>query len=586
MSEAAIPQDTELRRRAEDVAREGAAQWPEDLKALSPEESLRTLHELRVHQIELETQNEELRRAQAELDAARARYFDLYDLAPVGYVTVSETGLILEANLTAASLLGVARGALVKQRLTAFILKEDVDIYYLRSKQLLATGEPCDFELRLVKQDGTVFWVHLAASAARDAAGAPVSRVVLSDISERQRAETEKEALQARLIEMQKLESVGRLAGGVAHDFNNTLQAILLAVDLALARIENPGARRYLLDIKVGVQRSANLTAQLLAFARKQRARPRVLYLNEAVADLVPLLQRLAGEDIALQLVPGYDAGPVRIDPTQIQQILTNLADNARHAIGGAGRITIETANVALDEAFCATRPDLVPGPYTRLSVGDDGAGMAPEIQAHAFEPFFTSRPFGERPGLGLAAVYGIVRQNGGAIGVTSELGHGTTVTIWLPRSGDGAASPTDVAPAPPPRGGTETILLVDDEPSIVTSATQLLSGLGYTVLAAERPKAALLLAERHPGPIHLVITDIVMPEMNGRELVERLAAVRPAVKHLLVSGHTAAAIAQRGVATDNAQFLSKPFTVQALARLIRQVLDQPTEQANDGAAR
>jgi PAS domain S-box-containing protein len=576
VSEAAIPQDTELRRRAEDVAREGAAQWPEDLKALSPEESLRTLHELRVHQIELEAQNGELRRAQVELDAARERYFDLYDLAPVGYITISDAGLILEANLTAATLLGVARGALVKQRLTEFVFKEDEDIYYLQAKQLRATDTPRTCELRMVKGDGTVFWVDLTASAAQDAAGAPVSRVALSDITARQQAEAEKESLQAQLIEMQKLESVGRLAGGVAHDFNNALQTILLDVELALGRSENPATRPYLLDIKARTARSASLTAQLLAFARRQRTQPRVLDLNGAIADLVPLLQRLVGEDVELRIVPGYNAGPVLIDPSQVQQILTNLADNSRDAITGAGRITIETANVALDAAFCATRPDLAPGSYTRLSVGDDGAGMTPDVKAHVFEPFFTSRPFGERTGLGLAAVYGIVRQNGGAIEVVSEPRHGATFTIWLPRHGDGADSPTDEAHAPPLAVGTETILLVDDEPSIVTLATHVLSGLGYTVLAAERPKAALLLAEGHPGPIHLVIADVVMPEMHGRELVERLAAVRPALKRLLISGHTAAAIAKRGVATDGLQFMSKPFTVAALARRIRQVLDAP----------
>ena len=604
-----------LRRGAEEIAREDAVQSPEQLEAPSPEATRLMLHELRVHQIELGMQNEELRRAQAELDASRARYFDLYDLAPVGYVTLSEEGLILEANLTATNLMGVARGALVKQPISRFIFKEDQHIYYRHRVQLFETGEPQGCDLRMVTQDGTAYWAHLAVTAAQDAGGAPVCRTVISDITERQqaqaallqahdelerrvaertdelrraneelraeaterqRAEAEKEALQAQLLEMQKLESVGRLAGGVAHDFNNTLQTILLSVELALARTLDPDARRYLLDVQAGAQRSANLTAQLLAFARRQRAQPRVLSLNETVVDLVPLLQRLVGEDVELRIVPGYNAGPVLIDPSQVQQILTNLTDNARNAITGLGRITIETANVALDAAFCATRPDLAPGLYTRLSVGDDGAGMTPDVKAHVFEPFFTSRPFGERTGLGLAAVYGIVRQNGGAIEVVSEPRHGATFTIWLPRHGDGADSPTDEAHAPPLAVGTETILLVDDEPSIVTLATHVLSGLGYTVLAAERPKAALLLAEGHPGPIHLVIADVVMPEMHGRELVERLAAVRPALKRLLISGHTAAAIAKRGVATDGAQFLSKPFTVAALARRIRQVLDEP----------
>ena len=576
----------DLRQRAEAAAREATAQAPEHLADPSPEGIRRTLHDLRVHQIELEMQNEELRRSQVELDASRARYFDLYDLAPVGYCTINEEGLILEANLTAASMLGAPRGALVRQPMSRFILKEDQDIYYHYRKRFFETGAPQACELRMVKQDDTSFWGHLLATAAQDGEATPVSRVVLSDITERKRAEAEREALQKQLLQMQKLESVGRLAGGVAHDFNNALQTILLNIELALARIQDPGARRSLLDVKAAAQRSADLTAKLLAFARKQFTRPRVLSLNDVVADFVPMLRQLVGADIVLQFVPGFAAGPVRIDPSQIQQILTNLVDNAGHAVGGGGRITIETANVVLDAEFCANRPDLAPGPYAGLSVNDDGAGMTPEIQAHLFEPFFTSQPFGERAGLGLAAVYGIVRQNGGAVEVSSEPGLGSTFTVWLPRSTHLAGAPSAEAAALPPTGGTETILLVDDEPAVVTSVSELLSGLGYSVLAAERPSAALLLAARHQGPIHLVIADVVMPEMNGRELVERLAAVRPAVQHLFVSGHSPTAIAQRGVVIDSVQFLSKPFAADALAQRIRQVLDQPTEGPTNGGSR
>jgi two-component system, cell cycle sensor histidine kinase and response regulator CckA len=261
------------------------------------------------------------------------------------------------------------------------------------------------------------------------------------DIAERQRAETEKAALQAELIEMQKLESVGRLAAGVAHDFNNTLQTILLNAELALGEVQDPDARRHLLDLKAGTERSADLTAQLLAFARQQRARPQVLDLNGAVATAVPLLQQLVGAAIAIEFAPDHGADCVRIDPSQLQQVLAHLAENARQAIAGSGRITIATAGVLLDGAFCAGRADLVPGEYVRLTFGDDGAGMTRDVQMHLFEPFFTSWHFGERAGLGLSAVYGIVRQNGGAIEVASEPGRGTTFTIWLPRSAEDAGA-------------------------------------------------------------------------------------------------------------------------------------------------
>ena len=381
--------------------------------------------------------------------------------------------------------------------------------------------------------------------------------------------------LHAQLLQAQKMESVGRLAGGVAHDFNNMLQTIL--GNAALALEENRGSgplREHLDEIQKAARRSADLTRQLLAFARKQTIHPRVLDLNDTVSGMLKMLRRLMGEDIQLAWIPGPGLWPVRVDPSQIDQVLANLAVNARDAIQGVGRIVIETSNVSLTAAAARAIPESVPGDYVQLTVRDTGAGMPPEVMAHLFEPFFTTKAVGKGTGLGLATVYGIVKQNGGAIRVESAPGQGTAFMLYFPR--------VEAPPTMPPEAkakqtfrGTETVLLVEDEEMVLNLAHRILKQHGYTVLAARVPEDALQLASRHAAPIDLLVTDVIMPGMNGRELRDRLATIKPGLRCLFMSGYTADAIAHQGVLEEGVQFMQKPFSIDDITRKVREVLDQ-----------
>ena len=398
---------------------------------------------------------------------------------------------------------------------------------------------------------------------------------IARDITELHRLQEENARVQAHLLQAHKMESVGRLAGGVAHDFNNMLQAILGHTELALTETP-PGSPFYesLRQIEIAAQRSANLTSKLLAFARRQAVQPRVLNLNDTVAQLLGMLGRLLGENIELTWRPAHDLWPVRIDPSQVDQILTNLAVNARDAITGAGRITIETANTTLDENYSAQHPDTRPGDYVMLTVNDTGCGMDAETLAQAFEPFFTTKARGS--GFGLAIVYGIIKQNAGAIHAYSEPGKGSAFRLYLPRHAAGmpasAADAASTKTAAPPIG-TETLLLVEDEEIVRTQTRQMLARLGYVVLAAATPGEAIRLLQEHAGAIDLLITDVVMPEMNGRELAERLAGLQPGLKCLYISGYTDDVIAHHGILDTSVHFIQKPFSMPAIAGKIRETL-------------
>ena len=397
--------------------------------------------------------------------------------------------------------------------------------------------------------------------------------VVFFDVTERKRAEAKRQALQAQLLQAQKMEAVGRLAGGVAHDFNNMLQVILGYADLALAQVQERGATvEYLRHIEKAAQHATDLTRQILAFARRQAVAPRVLDLNGVVEGLLKMLRLLIGEDVALRWEPARAPATTRMDPSQVSQVLANLVINARDAIGNTGTITIETGHAELEGACCARHPDARPGPYVFLAVSDTGCGMDEETRAHLFEPFFTTKPTGQGTGLGLATVYGIVTQNEGFVTVYSEPGQGTSVKIYLPRH-DAPAEPADPRPQAQdlPRG-SETILLVEDEPALLELGTQILEKLGYTVLACSSPHRALEVAESG-ARIDLLLTDVVMPGMNGRELYDRLAPQRPGLRCLFISGYTANAIADRGIPEEGAHFLEKPFSAASLAAKVREVL-------------
>jgi two-component system cell cycle sensor histidine kinase/response regulator CckA len=386
---------------------------------------------------------------------------------------------------------------------------------------------------------------------------------------------TETRKLQQQLAQSQKMESVGRLAGGVAHDFNNMLNVIIGRTELAMMQL-NPSHPIFadLREIRTAAGRSANLTRQLLAFARKQTVVPRILDLNETVAGMLKMLRPLIGEDIDLVWRPGDGVWPVKMDPSQIDQILANLCVNARDAIAGVGRITIETGMTSFDPAYCAHYPECIPGEYVSLTVSDDGCGMDHETLDKIFEPFFTTKEIGTGTGLGLATVYGIVKQNNGFINVYSEPGQGTTFKLYLPRHAGATMEARNQGRATSARGGHETILLVEDERSILDMAKMMLEKFGYRVFCASTPSEAIRLAEGFDGDIHLLIVDVIMPEMNGRDLARRLAELYPQMVCLFMSGYSGEVIAHQDMLDEGVHFIQKPFSMQDLAAKVRQVLD------------
>jgi signal transduction histidine kinase/ActR/RegA family two-component response regulator len=392
---------------------------------------------------------------------------------------------------------------------------------------------------------------------------------------------TEPKKIEEQLRQAQKMESVGQLAGGVAHDFNNMLGVILGHAELAMDDMD-PSLPLFLnlKEIRNAATRSADITRQLLAFARKQTVSPKVLDLNETVAGMLKMLRRLIGEDIDLVWLPGYDLWSIKMDPSQIDQILANLCVNARGAISGVGKITVETGNSTFDKDYSDNHPGFVTGEYVRISVSDDGCGMDKAILAHIFEPFFTTKDVGEGTGLGLATVYGAVKQNNGFINVYSEPGEGTIFTIYLPRHVGKIIQTQPEEAKEPALRGSETILLVEDELTILNMTTVMLHRLGYTVLAAATPTEAIRLASELGVEIHLLLSDVIMPNMNGRDLAERLLKSRPGMKCLFMSGYTANIIASQGLLDDGVSFVQKPFSIKELATKIRKGLENEKERS------
>ena len=402
--------------------------------------------------------------------------------------------------------------------------------------------------------------------------------VTFFDITERKQAEEERARLQERIHESGKLEAVGTLAGGVAHDFNNMLGVIMGYGEMALRSMAPHDPFRKNLDRMLdATRRSANLTRQLLTFARKQAIEPVVFDVNEAVEAVLKMVRRLIGENIELAWFPGSARCPVRMDPAQFDQILVNLCVNARDAITDVGRVSIETETVSLDDSYCVSHAESVPpGDYALLSVSDDGCGMDRETLAHIFEPFYTTKGLGRGTGLGLATVYGIVKQNQGIINVYSEPGQGTTFRIHIPMSvrEERAAKPEPVETIPQSRG--ETVLVVEDDPHLLELMTMMLEQLGYNVLSAASPMDALSAVTTSETDIHLFITDVVMPEMNGRDLADRLQAIRPGIRRLFMSGYTADLIARQNVLEEGVNFIQKPFSLKDMAVKIHEILHHP----------
>jgi len=392
-----------------------------------------------------------------------------------------------------------------------------------------------------------------------------------------QRAYDELSQTQDQLAQASKMEAVGHLAGGVAHDFNNLLMVIMGRADVMLSRLDHAHPMRAAIhEITRTARRAADLTHQLLAFSRKQVLKPAVLDLNAVLTNLGEMLRRLIGEDIELITALAPALGHVKADPGQIEQIVMNLCVNARDAMPQGGQLTIETANVELDEAYARRHVGVRPGFYVMLALSDTGVGMDPATQARIFEPFFTTKGPRKGTGLGLAMVYGIVKQSEGNIWVYSERGQGTTFKIYLPKvDAPLAGAHADTTPALPPHG-KETVLVVEDEEGVRELVRDILEASGYKVLEAAHGAGALEIVERHTGPIHLLVSDVVMPEMSGRDLAQQLAVRCPDTKVLFMSGYTDHAVAHRGVLDPEMEFLQKPFTAATFTGKVRELLDAP----------
>jgi PAS domain S-box-containing protein len=447
---------------------------------------------------------------------------------------------------------------------------DDAPIADALHEQIVSSpGVPMPWQVRVRHADGTSRW--LEGTSANHLADPAIAGVIVNcrDVTERKRME-------AQFIQAQKMESIGRLAGGVAHDFNNLLTAIKGNISLALLDMQpiDP-LHEYLVSVDEAADSAASLTRQLLTFSRKQIISPKVINLNQVLIHVQKLLARLIGEDVHLELFAAPDLAQVRLDRSQAEQVLINLAVNARDAMPHGGRLTIETTNIELDEEYARRHPFVQPGSYVMLAVSDTGVGMKDEVRSHLFEPFFTTKETGGGTGLGLSMVYGAVKQNGGHIEVYSEAGHGATFKIFLPAVDQPADLAVETTIEPRPHG-IETIVLVEDEEHVRSIASLMLRRQGYTVHAYSDGPAAIAGVESMTERLDLVITDVVMPSMNGQVLTQRLQQLRPSLKVLFTSGYTANVIVHRGVLKEGVEFLAKPYSLERLSRRVREVLDKP----------
>jgi two-component system cell cycle sensor histidine kinase/response regulator CckA len=493
-----------------------------------------------------------------------------------GYAEYDLKGTIMFVNDAACRLLGYERDELIGMNYRKCHTPEVAEYVKGIFNQIYRTGEPVFLkEYEVIWKDGSVRTCQMNAAIMHDASGQPTGfRILGWDVTELKKAEEEKARIEEQLFQAQKMESVGRLAGGVAHDFNNMLTVILGYAELIRARL--PQGDPLLTDmqeIEKAAGRSRDLTRQLLAFSRKEIIAPRPVDLNNMITGAQKMLLRLIGEDIDLRFYPGDKLWKIKVDPSQMEHILINFAVNARDAMQEGGNLTIETENVHLNEAYCRMHPGFSPGHYVLLGVSDDGVGMDRETMSHLYEPFYTTKERGRGTGLGLATVYGIVKQNEGFINVYSEPGKGTTFKIYIPRSMEEAVA-KEAAEESLPASATGTVLLVEDDDMVRTISTEMLQAIGYTVLSTGSPSEALSFFEKGDAAIDLVITDVVMPVMSGKELSKRIEAIRPGVRVLFMSGYTTNVIAHRGVLDEGVYFIQKPFSTSDLARKINETIN------------
>jgi len=553
-----------------------------------------------------------LQRKQAEqaLSESEARKTAVLEAAVDAIITVDRHGKIVEVNPAAEEIFRLPRSEALGRNLANLLPAGAAGRFRLSLAEYMATRKTDTLarrvEMTCLRADGSDFPIELtvtpirlsvdggwwmvdgekqesASSSPSTTHHPPSTRTALftayvRDLTERKRTEEALRQTEERFRQSQKMEAVGRLAGGVAHDFNNLLTVITGCTEILLDDFPQTDETRDLLEeVKNAGNRATKLTSQLLAFSRRQVLAPKVVDLNGVVADVDRMLRRLIGEDVNLVTVQGQNLERVKVDPGQIEQVLMNLAVNARDAMPNGGKITIETANIDLDEAAVQPYPDLPPGPYVVLAVSDTGHGMDRAVKARLFEPFFTTKEVGKGTGLGLATVYGIVKQSGGHIAVYSEPGHGTTFKIYLPCVNEPYSEMMRRAITPEPPRGAGTVLLVEDEPSVRRASRRFLEEHGYKVLEAVDGGDAIRLCERHEGPLDLVITDVVMPGMSGRELGERVARLRPETPVLYVSGYVDTALVRTGLPETSVQLLQKPFSAESLARKVREMLDPST---------
>jgi PAS domain S-box-containing protein len=489
--------------------------------------------------------------------------------SPVSIIVTDLTGTIEFVNLKFSEVTGYSSDEAIGQHTRIFKSGKTPAEEYLRLWKTISSGGVWRGEFQNRKKNGEIFWEQATIAPVRDSTGIITHYVsVKEDITERKN-------LEEQLCQTRKMEAVGLLAGGVAHDFNNMLGVILGCADMALDMTEKKSTLNKLIEqIIEAANRSADITKKLLAFARRQMIQPRVLDLNMTITGMLTLLRRLIGEDIELVWLPGDTLRHIKMDSSQIDQILANLCVNAKDAIAGVGKITVATSNFDCNSESGSKYKGLIPGQYVKMAVSDNGCGMDKKTLDKIFEPFFTTKGIGKGTGLGLATIYGIVKQNDGHINVISEPGQGSTFEIFLPAHFTEIQKIQVENPVPPLPRGHETILLVEDDSLLLEMAQIMLKEFGYTVLASLTPNNALHIATDHSDKINLLITDVVMPEMNGRDLMTKLKSYLPELKCLFMSGYTGEVIADRGVLNEGIHFIQKPFSKRDLAIRVREVLD------------
>jgi PAS domain S-box-containing protein len=520
-------------------------------------------------------QNQELLKAKRELAQSEERFRTLFERSPNAYYLVDLNGMVIDGNRAAEAMLGVHREDVIgKSFFEIQLLPPESHVTAInalaQNRQNIPSGPN---QYTLVRQDGTRILAEISTYPITFADQTLILGVA-HDVTEQKKTEAEKVQLEAVLRQSQKMEAIGRLAGGVAHDFNNLLTGISCNIVLALNDLSPEDPRFELLDeIKDSASRAAALTRQLLAFSRRQVIEPQALDLNEVILELQKLLKRIIGEDISLDTTLTNEICTIQADRNQIEQVILNLAVNARDAMPHGGKLWIETSNESLDETYCHAHSAAHPGPYVRLNITDSGQGMDGETRAQIFEPFFTTKPQNQGTGLGLSMVYGIVQQHGGTIEVYSEIGLGTTFKIYLPAVEQPAEQCPDSEPLLSTCNGGETILLVEDDDVVRDVGAKVLKGLGYRVLDAHGGPEAVLISTRHPGNIDLLLTDVVMPGMNGRTLANELLKTRPSLRVLFTSGYTQNFIVKRGVLDHGVHFLPKPFSPKTIAKKVYEAL-------------